>query len=85
MAGNTEVIYPVLSDNPVSSMESGMEPQSMKAATTSPSTMDDETMCDSPQKKGVGLFAMGNSPRENGLSVEEIKDPKVNSLNDNEL
>lgn len=32
----------------------------------------------SPQGKGVGLFALGGSPGDNGLKIEDqIKDPKV--------
>ena len=88
MAGKTEAVYPLgtLAESSVLSMETGIELMSslkVSGATgTSPTkTIDgDDTPGSSPQRKGVGLFALGTSPHENGLTRSEIKDPKVIEL-----
>jgi len=90
MAGKMETVYPLatLPGSIVTSMEDGTEfmPQSLSVsdetgASPTKATMDeDDILGGSPQRKGVGLFALGTSPRENGLTKSEMKDPKVIEL-----
>lgn len=67
MAHLTDIIYPVNSC-----------PELALTSAPSLSVPQGEEVSTSPQGKGVGIFALGTSPGDNGLMLEDrIKDPKV--------
>ena len=76
MAGTIELVYPVGSLSELSGSSIGGSPGSAspQKVDTTPPAISKCGISDSPQGKGIRLFA---SPMENGLTTEAIKDPKV--------
>ena len=91
MSGLTKVVYPSDSlselSGPHSRSITGAGGLGSQVTTTSGGAMPSAPLetpqgaaevSASPQGKGVGVFALGTSPGENGIPMEEqIKDPKV--------